>query len=117
VLISVNGDTGQVAMLSIPRDLYVFIPGWTMNRINLALHQNSIKHVLLTGEVLRPWTVPISGEAVQLLDRQAAEPVLRQLMDEEMLRQAASVDFWPKRGGYLLSRLRGQIFYAISPCP
>jgi LCP family protein required for cell wall assembly len=36
LLIPINGHTGQVAMLSIPRDLYVYIPGWTMNRINLA---------------------------------------------------------------------------------
>ncbi|UCC53854.1 MAG: LCP family protein [Anaerolineaceae bacterium] len=36
LLTSINCRTGQVAMLSIPRDLCVYIPGWTMNHINLA---------------------------------------------------------------------------------
>ena len=53
-----------------------------------ALHESSVKHVLLTGEVLRPWTVPVTGEAVQLLDRKAAEPLLRALTDEDALHQA-----------------------------
>jgi LCP family protein required for cell wall assembly len=43
------------------------------------------EHLLLAGEAVRPWTVPHSGEAVQLLDRAGAEPVLRQLMDDTAL--------------------------------
>lgn len=35
-ILSINRTTGTVAMLSIPRDLYVFIPSWTMQRINAA---------------------------------------------------------------------------------
>lgn len=37
MLVSINHLTGDISLLSIPRDLYVAIPGWTMNRINLAL--------------------------------------------------------------------------------
>lgn len=36
IILSINRTTGTVAMLSLPRDLYVYIPGWTMQRINLA---------------------------------------------------------------------------------
>jgi LCP family protein required for cell wall assembly len=35
IIVSINRTTNTVAMLSLPRDLYVYIPGWTMQRINL----------------------------------------------------------------------------------
>lgn len=36
IVVHVNATTGTVAMLSLPRDLYVYIPDWTMQRLNLA---------------------------------------------------------------------------------
>jgi LCP family protein required for cell wall assembly len=36
IVVSINRTTGTVSMLSLPRDLFVYIPGWTMQRINLA---------------------------------------------------------------------------------
>jgi len=36
VVVSINKAEGTVNMLSIPRDLYVYIPGYTMARINVA---------------------------------------------------------------------------------
>jgi LCP family protein required for cell wall assembly len=36
IVVSINKKEGTVNMLSLPRDLYVYIPGWTMNRINTA---------------------------------------------------------------------------------
>jgi len=36
IVASINRTTGSVSMLSLPRDLYVYIPGWTMQRLNLA---------------------------------------------------------------------------------
>jgi len=33
---SINRTRGTVSLLSIPRDLFVYIPGWTMGRINTA---------------------------------------------------------------------------------
>jgi LCP family protein required for cell wall assembly len=36
IILSINRTTNTVAMLSLPRDLYVFVPGWTMARLNLA---------------------------------------------------------------------------------
>jgi LCP family protein required for cell wall assembly len=36
IVVSINRTTGTVAMLTLPRDLYVYIPGWTMQRLNNA---------------------------------------------------------------------------------
>jgi polyisoprenyl-teichoic acid--peptidoglycan teichoic acid transferase len=36
IVLSINRTTNTVAMLSLPRDLFVWIPGWTMQRLNLA---------------------------------------------------------------------------------
>ncbi len=37
VLVTINPDQGTVNMTSYPRDLYVYIPGWTIQRINTAM--------------------------------------------------------------------------------
>jgi LCP family protein required for cell wall assembly len=37
ILVSINRQTETATMLSLPRDLFVVIPGWQMTRINLAL--------------------------------------------------------------------------------
>lgn len=37
VILSLDTQAQTAALLSLPRDLYVYIPGWTMERINLAL--------------------------------------------------------------------------------
>lgn len=36
IIVSINQNEGTVNMLSLPRDLYVYIPGWTMQRLNTA---------------------------------------------------------------------------------
>jgi LCP family protein required for cell wall assembly len=36
IVVSINRDTNTVSMLSLPRDLYVYIPNWGMNRLNTA---------------------------------------------------------------------------------
>jgi LCP family protein required for cell wall assembly len=36
ILLSVNRTVGTVALVSIPRDLYVYVPGWEMAKINTA---------------------------------------------------------------------------------
>jgi polyisoprenyl-teichoic acid--peptidoglycan teichoic acid transferase len=36
IILSINRTTNTVSMLSLPRDLFVYIPGWTMQRLNLA---------------------------------------------------------------------------------
>jgi LCP family protein required for cell wall assembly len=43
ILVSINRTAGTVSMFGLPRDLYVYIPGWTMQRLNLAyIHGESI---------------------------------------------------------------------------
>lgn len=43
IIVSINRNEGTAAMVSLPRDLYVYIPGWTMNRLNTAmLHGSSV---------------------------------------------------------------------------
>ncbi len=37
VLLSINTTAHEVSMISFPRDLYIFIPGWTHQRINTAM--------------------------------------------------------------------------------
>lgn len=36
IIVSINSETRTAAMISLPRDLLVYIPGWTMNRLNTA---------------------------------------------------------------------------------
>lgn len=36
LIVSINRTAGTVAMLSLPRDLWVYVPGWQMQRINTA---------------------------------------------------------------------------------
>lgn len=42
ILVAVNRSTNTANMLSIPRDTYVYIPGWTMDRVNTALVRGDI---------------------------------------------------------------------------
>lgn len=41
IIVAVNRDGPTASMVSLPRDLYVYIPGWTMNRLNTALSHGS----------------------------------------------------------------------------
>lgn len=65
IIVSVNRTTNTVTMLSIPRDLYVYIPGWTMNRINTAAnHGDAISYpgggpALLAQTILYNLGIPI----------------------------------------------------------
>jgi LCP family protein required for cell wall assembly len=42
IIASVRRQDRLVSLISIPRDLYVYIPGWTMQRINTAYQQGEI---------------------------------------------------------------------------
>lgn len=46
IIVSINRDTKTAAMLSLPRDLYVYIPGWQVSKINLALpHGHGVEYI------------------------------------------------------------------------
>jgi len=65
IIVSINQREGTASMVSLPRDLYVYIPGWTMNRINTALaHGSSAGYStgavgLLKDTILYNFGVPI----------------------------------------------------------
>jgi LCP family protein required for cell wall assembly len=42
MVMSLNPSAGTVTLLSIPRDLFVYIPGWKMNRINAAYSRGGV---------------------------------------------------------------------------
>ncbi|MBN1319023.1 MAG: LCP family protein [Anaerolineales bacterium] len=45
IVVSINTEGPSVAMLSIPRDLYVWVPDWTMSKINTVdAHGNAINY-------------------------------------------------------------------------
>lgn len=41
IIVSINREGPTASMVSLPRDMWVYIPGWTMNRINTALSRGS----------------------------------------------------------------------------
>jgi LCP family protein required for cell wall assembly len=48
MIISLDTKNNRVTMISIPRDLYVYIPGWKVNRINTADQRGGPETVALT---------------------------------------------------------------------
>lgn len=50
VLVTLNPALGEVSMVSFPRDLYAFIPGWTVNRINAAMMIGGFNTLSMTYE-------------------------------------------------------------------
>jgi polyisoprenyl-teichoic acid--peptidoglycan teichoic acid transferase len=50
VLLTLNTREGTASMTSFPRDLYVYIPGWTMQRINTAFPRGGFDTLAMTFE-------------------------------------------------------------------
>jgi LCP family protein required for cell wall assembly len=48
ILLVLNPTQGTVSLLSFPRDLYVYIPGWTQDRINTAFYHGGFKTLAAT---------------------------------------------------------------------
>ena len=69
IVVSINKDANAVTLLTIPRDLFVYIPGWTMNRINTAAaHGDATGYpgggvALLEQTILYNLGIPIHGWA------------------------------------------------------
>ncbi|MDJ0753734.1 MAG: LCP family protein [Ardenticatenaceae bacterium] len=65
VIVSINRELGTASMLSVPRDLYLYIPGWIESRINTAYaHGNAVKYPgggvkLLKDTILYNFGIPI----------------------------------------------------------
>src|SRR6185436_2117835 len=69
IIASINKSANAVTLLTLPRDLFVYIPGWTMNRINTAAaHGDAIGYpgggvALLEQTILYNLGIPIHGWA------------------------------------------------------
>ena len=50
LLLTLNTELGTANLTSFPRDLYVYIPGWTINRINTAFAHGGFEALALTME-------------------------------------------------------------------
>ncbi len=67
IVASINKAEQTVTLLSIPRDLFVYIPGWTMNRINTASQRGDLVGypgggaALLGQTILYNLGIPIHG--------------------------------------------------------
>jgi len=48
ILVSIDTEKGTVHILSFPRDLYVYIPGWTQDRINVAWQHGGFEGLAAT---------------------------------------------------------------------
>ncbi len=57
IVVSISRDGPTAAMVSLPRDLYVYIPGGTMNRLNSAITLGGIE--LLKQTILYNFGIPI----------------------------------------------------------
>lgn len=54
-----------------------------------AVRENGVRSLSLTGEAVKAWRVPTTGEVGQLLQWEQAEPVLEKLMQPPALNQAS----------------------------
>lgn len=57
IIVSINQDGPTASMISLPRDLYVYIPGKIMNRLNTALSLGGVE--LLKQTILYNFGIPI----------------------------------------------------------
>jgi LCP family protein required for cell wall assembly len=69
IVASINKKANAVTLLTLPRDLYVYVPGWTMTRLNTAAgHGDAIRYpdggvALLEQTILYNFGIPIHGWA------------------------------------------------------
>jgi polyisoprenyl-teichoic acid--peptidoglycan teichoic acid transferase len=70
IIVSIRPRDGVVTLISLPRDLFVYIPGWTMQRINAAyLHGEVVRYPgggegLLKDTILYNLGIPIEHVAM-----------------------------------------------------
>lgn len=73
LILSLDPENGTATMLSIPRDLYVFIPGWKVNRINTAEPHGGFEMIANTvlynlGIPLHHWVIVRFEGMIEAID-------------------------------------------------
>ncbi len=61
MVVSIDPAEGTATLLSVPRDLYVYIPGWRMDRINTAMVRGGFE--MMRQTVLYNFGIPVDGWA------------------------------------------------------
>ncbi len=61
LVLSVDPGEGTATLISFPRDLYVYIPGWRMDRINTAMVRGGFD--MLRQTILYNFGIPVDGWA------------------------------------------------------
>ncbi len=59
MLVSIDPADGTVTLISFPRDLYVYIPGWRMDRINTAMQRGGFE--MASQTVHYNFGIPVDG--------------------------------------------------------
>jgi polyisoprenyl-teichoic acid--peptidoglycan teichoic acid transferase len=75
ILLSINTTTKTVSMVSFPRDLYIYIPGWTHQRINTAMFHGGFDLLARTLE----YNFGIKPEYYVMINFSAFRQVINQL--------------------------------------
>ncbi len=103
LIASINREEGTASLLSIPRDLYVYVPGWASTRINTAYaHGNQIEYEgggikLLKDTVLYNFGIPIHYYAQ--IDFSGFEGIVDSLGGVEVVNSCQLTDWILKEPG------------------
>ena len=95
ILVSINIDAKKVSMISFPRDLYIYIPGWTYQRINTAMYHGGYKLLAQTLD----YNFGIKPKYYVLVNFSAFRQIINSLggVDVEVARSYTDLDW---RGRY-----------------
>lgn len=103
IIVSINRENGTASMLSLPRDLYLYIPGWIESRINTAYaHGNAVKYPgggvkLLKDTILYNFGIPIHYYA--MVDFAGFEEIVDAIGGVEIINSCSLRDWQLKEPG------------------
>ena len=93
ILVSINTTAKTVSMVSFPRDLYIYIPGWTHERINTAMFHGGFELMAQTLE----YNFGVKPEYYVMVNFSAFREIINALggVDVEVAR-AYTDEYWDK---------------------
>lgn len=121
ILLTLDPSHGKANMTSFPRDLYVYIPGWTINRINTAFARGGFEGLATTFEYnfgVRPdyymlinfWSFEEAIDSLGGLDVEVGKPLCdhrdnygRYCVSESMEHMDGETALWYVRSRYSTS--------------
>lgn len=96
ILLTLNPSAGTANLTSLPRDLYVYIPGWTVQRINTAFGYGGFDALALTME----YNFGVHPEHYVLINLWSFESVIDQLGGIDVQVGQALCDHRDRYGNY-----------------